>query len=107
MGERRFDAIQGIELPYGGERQSYYNLEFEFPLVREANIKGVVFYDMGFAYTTLDPGESLLDVLQKSYGFGFRWFSPMGPLRFEWGTPINPKEFHRVRNFEFSIGAPF
>lgn len=107
VGERLFDSIKGEDVPFGGERQAYYNLEFEFPLVKEANIKGVVFYDMGFAYTDLDPGESLSDILQKDYGFGFRWFSPIGPLRFEWGTAINPKDYHDDRNFEFSIGAPF
>ena len=25
--------------------------------------------------------------LRHSWGFGFRWFSPIGPLRFEWGLP--------------------
>ena len=24
----------------------------------------------------------------QSWGFGFRWFSPIGPLRFEWGIPF-------------------
>ena len=27
--------------------------------------------------------------LRYSVGFGFRWFSPIGPLRFEWGIPLN------------------
>lgn len=107
VGERVYDSVVGSDVTYGAERQLYYNLEFEFPLVREANIKGVVFYDMGFAYTDLEGGESLNDILQKNYGFGFRWFSPIGPLRFEWGFPINPKDYHSDNNFEFSIGTPF
>ena len=32
-----------------------------------------------------------LDGLRASYGFGFRWFSPIGPLRFEWGFPVEPR----------------
>ena len=27
--------------------------------------------------------------LRKSVGFGFRWISPIGPLRFEWGIPLD------------------
>ena len=26
-----------------------------------------------------------LEAYRASWGFGFRWFSPIGPLRFEWG----------------------
>jgi outer membrane protein insertion porin family len=107
IGEVVRDDVKNEDVVFGAERQFYYNAEFEFPLVREANIKGVVFYDMGFAYTDLTAGESLNDILQKDYGFGFRWFSPIGPLRFEWGFPVNPKDYHDDRNFEFSIGTPF
>jgi outer membrane protein assembly factor BamA len=31
----------------------------------------------------------------------------MGPLRFEWGFPINPKEDERKAVFDFSIGSLF
>ncbi|MGE3760355.1 MAG: BamA/TamA family outer membrane protein, partial [Pseudobdellovibrionaceae bacterium] len=41
-------------------------------------------------------------------GFGFRWFSPIGPLRFEWGFPLNrDKDYHGPQAFEFAIGSPF
>lgn len=42
-----------------------------------------------------------------SYGFGVRWFSPMGPLRFEWGFPINKRAFEERYNFQFTIGQFF
>ena len=32
---------------------------------------------------SVDPRD-----LRKDYGFGIRWVSPMGPLRFEIGFPI-------------------
>ncbi|MFK8138673.1 MAG: outer membrane protein assembly factor BamA [Bdellovibrionales bacterium] len=88
---------------FGAKQQFYYNLEFEFPLIEEAKIKGVVFYDMGNAQDELDLGD-----LFKDYGFGIRWFSPIGPMRFEIGYPINPdSDIHSDQNFEFSIGTPF
>ncbi|MCB0422888.1 MAG: outer membrane protein assembly factor BamA, partial [Bdellovibrionales bacterium] len=72
--------------PFGGKQQFYYNMEFQFPLIDEAGIKGVVFYDIGDAQDSLDVTEFRSDV-----GFGFRWFSPIGPLRFEWGFPLDRK----------------
>jgi outer membrane protein insertion porin family len=36
-----------------------------------------------------------------------RWFSPIGPLRFEWGFPINPHEDERKAVFDFTIGSAF
>ena len=90
--------------PYGGTQQLYYQLEFQFPLVSEAGIKGVVFYDIGAAEDTLTPEDFRQDV-----GFGIRWFSPIGPLRFEWGFPLKREEKYGEgpMNFEFAIGAPF
>jgi outer membrane protein insertion porin family len=90
--------------PFGGMQQFYYNLEFQFPLIAEAGIKGVVFYDIGDADDRL-----VISDLRQDYGFGFRWFSPIGPLRFEWGFPIQRKQEldEEPVNFQFAIGAPF
>ena len=35
--------------PYGGTKQLYYQTELEFPMIIEAGIKGVFFYDIGQA----------------------------------------------------------
>jgi outer membrane protein insertion porin family len=98
------DAYYEALLPFGGTQQLYYNLEFQFPLISEAGIKGVVFYDIGDANNSLVVTDFRQDV-----GFGFRWFSPIGPLRFEWGFPLdrNEKLDEDNVNFEFAIGAPF
>jgi outer membrane protein insertion porin family len=45
--------------------------------------------------------------LRKSVGFGFRWFSPIGPLRFEWGIPLDPQLNEDPLVFEFTIGNFF
>ena len=42
-----------------------------------------------------------------AWGFGVRWFSPIGPLRFEWGFPFNPIDNEQDSVFEFSIGNFF
>ena len=52
-------------------------------------------------------GLSSLAALRTSYGFGFRWFSPLGPLRFEWGYPFKPLSYEQSSQFEFTIGNFF
>lgn len=87
----------------GGTESALYQTEFEFPMIAEAGIKGVLFYDIGCADEGLRKSEIYSDV-----GFGFRWFSPIGPLRFEWGFPNRSSEASPDSVvFDFSIGSPF
>ncbi len=89
--------------PVGGRRQLLYQMEIEFPLINEAQIKGVTFYDVGQAEDDIKPGNFYSDI-----GFGIRWFSPLGPLRFEWGFPMRYSDQSPNSNvFQFSIGSPF
>ena len=55
----------------------------------------------------VDPCNRNLLVLRTSYGFGIRWFSPLGPLRFEWGFPFKPLPYEDSSVFEFTIGNFF
>lgn len=80
---------------------TYTTFEFEHPLAREAGLKWVVFFDAGDAAKVDD-----LD-LKLDYGFGFRWFSPIGVLRFEFGYPINPSGKDAGSQFHFDIGQLF
>ena len=45
--------------------------------------------------------------LRSSVGFGFRWLSPMGPLRLEWGYNIDPLYDEDQSLWDFSIGGQF
>lgn len=98
------DATRRATVPYGGTQQIFYNAEVEFPLISEAGIKGVLFFDIGEAEDNFSADE-----LRKDFGFGFRWFSPIGPLRFEWGFPLDRRteEGDRASTFQFAIGSPF
>jgi outer membrane protein insertion porin family len=99
----------------GGTKQLTMNFELEFPIFDKVGIRGVVFFDMGNAFGPgkwSDPNVSLS--LFKSTGFGLRWFSPIGPLRFEWGIPldrrIDPVSHAYLDNavdFQFTIGNFF
>ena len=86
----------------GGEFAAYTSLEFEHPLAREAGLKWVLFFDAG------DAGQVDDINLYMDYGFGLRWFSPIGVLRFEWGFPINTDETTvSDSQFFFDIGQLF
>ena len=102
----------------GGNKEIVFNAELEIPILKAMNISGVVFFDMGNAYNEdqdlslkidwfAKSDEELDSVMRSSMGFGFRWLSPMGLLRFEWGFPLNPKKNEDNVVFEFSIGNAF
>jgi outer membrane protein insertion porin family len=102
----------------GGNKQVTLNLELEFPLFEKVGIKGVVFYDLGNTFKQgnffSDPDHPGLALsLFKSVGFGFRWFSPIGPLRFEWGIPLDRRKdvlgnyIDNALDFQFTIGNFF
>ena len=89
----------------GGDRMWYINSEWIFPLVKDIGLKGLIFFDAGNAYSS-DQGWSL-DEIKSSVGLGFRWLSPMGPLRLEWGFNLDPEEDEDNSVWDFSIGGFF
>jgi outer membrane protein insertion porin family len=109
----------------GGNLMYYQNLELEFPLFEEVGLKAVAFTDLGNAwnlegnyceaaggsnvYPVISPCFTAQDLLKvrTSWGFGFRWQSPMGPLRFEWGFPFKPLPYEEPMVFQFTIGNFF
>jgi outer membrane protein insertion porin family len=90
----------------GGQIEAVANLEYTFPLLKEAGLKGVLFFDAGNSNDTL---KSTFSNILTSYGGGIRWFSPIGPLRLEYGFPINPRAGidKTSGKLEFSIGSIF
>jgi outer membrane protein insertion porin family len=91
----------------GGEKEIFGNTELTFPLLSDVGIKGVVFFDYGNAFGA-GYGQAFSSMLM-SYGGGIRWSSPIGPLRLEYGIPVNPRPNldNRSGRFEFSIGSLF
>ena len=115
-----------IPFSVGANWQIIMNSEIEFMIIPAVQIKGVVFFDMGNGYnleskycTSAAATSALPEVfnpcshyptfqnLRYSVGFGFRWFSPIGPLRFEWGIPLNKQTGEDPLVFEFTIGNFF
>jgi outer membrane protein insertion porin family len=108
----------------GGNMMYVQNIEIEFPILDPVQIRGVVFTDLGNAwnleslYCSAAPASPFAETnpcftpdrlfaVRTSWGFGIRWFSPLGPLRFEWGFPFKPLPYEQGSVFEFTIGNFF
>ncbi len=93
-----------VREPTGAEIEMFGLFEVEHPIIREAGIKGVVFFDVGNGFS----GWPIRNFeLRTCAGLGIRWFSPIGPLRFEWGFPLDRKPGEDASQFQFFIGPPF
>ncbi|MBI5181285.1 MAG: outer membrane protein assembly factor BamA [Nitrospirae bacterium] len=111
----------------GGNKELLFNIELTLPLIPEARIRGVLFFDAGRAFDDedtdgrrkeefLDHGtyykyerdsESRKQWLRYSIGMGVRWISPIGPLRLEWGYKLGKYSWEQPGEFEFAIGTFF
>lgn len=106
-------------LAIGGNLEVIGNAELEFPLVKSIGLSGVAFFDIGNAYNlesrfctrrgsdACTSGFDAITSLRKSVGVGVRWLSPIGPLRLEWGLPLDLKRGEKPDGLEFSIGSSF
>jgi len=88
----------------GGDKEAYFNFEYYFPLIKEMGLKGLVFFDTGNAW---GEDQDFFESMRYSVGTGIRWFSPMGPLRLEWGYNLDPLDGEKNSQFEFSLGKFF
>lgn len=100
------------KLAGGGIFERLFNLELLFPLAG-SNVRGVVFYDAGQInaegeqYEILaEPEPEFFDLLQ-SVGVGIRVITPLGVMRFEYGTKLNKGERESPDEFDFTISTLF
>jgi len=102
---RDVSASDDPDSPVGGEKFVQFNAEFIFPILKEAGLMGLVFFDTGNVYS---KGESVdFGDMRESAGFGIRWYSPLGPIRLERGYILDQKEGEDTGRWEFSIGGAF
>jgi outer membrane protein insertion porin family len=87
----------------GGEKMMVYNFEFLFPLLQEQGIRGVIFFDAGNVFTK-DENWGFTDICM-SVGAGIRWYSPMGPIRIEYGFILNRRPEDSMGGVEFQMGG--
>ena len=78
--------------PIGGNVLALLNLELRFPIL--GNLRGVVFSDSGSVYRRLQ----VIELLNWRYnmGFGFRYDTPLGPLRVDYGFKLDRRTVRSI-----------
>jgi len=87
----------------GGNGLALLNVDYRFPI--RGAFGGTVFADLGNVWADwrdFDPGE-----LEPGAGLGFRYLSPIGPLRLEVGWKLDREPGESSPVFFFSFGNPF
>ncbi len=117
--------------PLGGQSMARATVEMTFPIVEKA--RGAVFYDTGFvnpdpwdfSETTLsvprgenarasniffgrpDTPRKTYDNIASDFGVGVRLDLPIGPLRLDYGFPIQNSGNKKSGHLNFSVGYQF
>ncbi len=88
---------------YTGDTKTASNsLEFSFPLIAEAKMRFLTFFDYGMIGTS-----SISENKRSSYGAGIEWLSPVGPIQIYYSKPLNTQTGDRTSDIDFSIGTRF
>jgi len=93
----------------GGRQKVVGNVELFFPVPGtkpgDQSVRASIFFDAGQIY---DSGfEPNLESFRYSTGVGLAWNSPIGPLKFSYGYPLNAGQFDRIQRFQFQVGTTF
>ncbi len=90
--------------PIGGQSMFNGSVEYSFPIIEK--VRGAVFYDFGNVYS--DFGDFDFGEIRMGVGVGLRLELPIGPVRLDWGYPIDRDEFTDAKGrFDFNIGYSF
>jgi outer membrane protein insertion porin family len=89
--------------PIGGQTSAYASFEYTFPIVEK--VRGAVFYDVGVVSgDSFDFGGDV----NSNIGVGLRLFLPIGPVRVDFGVPVQADEFNDSGGqFQFNVGYKF
>lgn len=117
----------------GGRKSLLLNSEYYIPLAPSLGLKGFLFFDIGKVYAPLSKttitsmkeidrdGDGFTDAIQavrspnltdgnawkKSYGIGFYWRSPAGPIKIVWAKALSPEPFDNLETIQFNMGTTF
>ncbi|MCY4609681.1 MAG: outer membrane protein assembly factor BamA [bacterium] len=85
--------------------------EMEFPigLPRELGVLGRTFTDWGSLFDIDQTSPSLADDSspRASAGIGLSYYSPLGPMQFDWAKAFLKEDSDKTELFRFSIGLAF
>jgi outer membrane protein insertion porin family len=89
--------------PLGGQSMARATAEVTFPIIEKA--RGAIFYDTGFV--NADPYDFGTNHVASDFGLGLRLDLPIGPLRVDYGIPIQNDGRSSNGHFNFNVGYQF
>jgi outer membrane protein insertion porin family len=91
--------------PLGGQSMASFTVEYTVPIVEKA--RAAVFYDTGFVNP--GPWDFSTNHVVSDVGIGMRLDLPIGPLRIDYGIPINKNGYKDAGSgkFNFNVGYQF
>lgn len=95
-------------LSLGGTRRVVGSGELIIPfpgMAKDTSVRLSAFVDGGAIY---GPGDLPGTVgMRYSTGTALTWMSPMGPLKFSYGVPLNKQPNDKLQKFQFTLGSIF
>jgi outer membrane protein insertion porin family len=88
----------------GGNSLARFTVEYTVPIIER--VRGAVFYDTGF----VNAGSWSFGThnVNSDFGFGLRLDLPIGPIRIDYGIPVQADKFNNsTGRFQFSVGYQF
>jgi outer membrane protein insertion porin family len=91
--------------PLGGQSMVAFTTEYTMPIIEKARF--AVFYDTGFV--NVGPWDFSTNHVVSDVGIGLRLDLPIGPLRIDYGIPIQKDGFKDSGSgkFNFNVGYQF
>jgi outer membrane protein insertion porin family len=90
----------------GGKRKIVGNVEVFYPVLKgDKSVRLSAFFDAGQIY--VNGFQPDFENFRFSAGLGLAWNSPIGPLKFSYGIPINSIPEDKIQRFQFQVGTVF
>jgi len=95
-----------ISVPVGGDMLAIFNSELRFPIPLKQGLGGVLFYDGGNVYKNINLRQ-FGDDYTHTIGFGFRYKTPVGPIRFDVGRRLTSVPGVNATQYFVTLGQAF
>jgi outer membrane protein insertion porin family len=95
-----------ISVPSGGLMLAIFNSEGRFPIPLKKDLGGVVFYDGGNVYSNISAHQFISNYT-NSIGFGIRYNTRVGPIRFDVGHNLNSPPGVKATQYFVTLGQAF